>query len=177
MGYFAYKGRNAEGALVEGTLEGADSTAVATQLMTLGVTPVQIDETDGPATNGSGDFLSRLTRQKISMEDLLLFSRQMYGLLKAGVPIMRALGGLQESTTNLTFRNTLQRIRESLDAGRPLSTSLDAQAGVFSPFYVAMVYVGESTGRLEEIFLRLFHHLEFQNFMRAQVRSKFWNSR
>jgi MSHA biogenesis protein MshG len=42
---------------------------------------------------------------------------------------------------------------------------------VFSPFYVAMIYVGETTGRLEEIFLRLFHHLEFQDEMRTQVKS------
>jgi MSHA biogenesis protein MshG len=45
------------------------------------------------------------------------------------------------------------------------------QKGVFSPFYLAMVRVGEGTGRLEEVFLRLFHHLEFQEFMRSQVKS------
>jgi MSHA biogenesis protein MshG len=95
----------------------------------------------------------------------------MYALLKAGVPIMRALGGLHDSTTNPTFREALQGIRENLDGGRPLSVSMNNQKGVFSPFYVAMVYVGETTGMLEEIFLRLFHHLEFQEFMRTQVRS------
>jgi len=45
------------------------------------------------------------------------------------------------------------------------------RTGVFSPFYVAMVYVGETTGMLEEIFLRLYNHLEFQEFMRNQVKS------
>jgi MSHA biogenesis protein MshG len=103
--------------------------------------------------------------------DLLLFSRQMYSLLKAGVPILRALAGLQESSTSTAFKDTLRRVRESLESGRELSVSLQRQAPVFSPFYVAMVYVGETTGRLEEIFLRLFHHLEFQEEMRGQVKS------
>ena len=171
MGYFAYKGRDADGGLVEGVLEAADSGAAATQLFSNGVTPVHIGETDAPKGLDAGNFLSLLTRRKVRFEDLLLFSRQMYTLLKAGVPIMRALGGLQDSTANPAFRKTLQTIRESLDAGRPLSNAMSNQSDVFSPFYVAMVYVGETTGTLEDIFLRLFHHLEFQEFMRNQVRA------
>ena len=171
MGQFSYRGRDADGSLVEGVLEAADSSAVATQLFATGVTPVRIDETDDRSDANTDNLISRLTRRKVGQEDLLLFSRQMYTLLKAGVPIMRALGGLQESTTNPAFRETLRAIRENLDAGRPLSSSLNSQKHVFSPFYVAMVYVGETTGMLEEVFLRLFHHLEFQEFMRTQVRS------
>jgi MSHA biogenesis protein MshG len=101
----------------------------------------------------------------------MLFSRQMYTLLKAGVPIMRALVGLQESTTNKTFANVIREIRESLDAGRELSPSLARQPRIFTPFYVSMIRVGEMTGQLEEVFLRMFHHLEFEKFMREQVKS------
>lgn len=171
MGKFAYRGRNADGSLAEGVLDAADSTAVATQLAASGVTPVRIDaKTDAPQVK-SDDILSRLSRGKVGIEDLLLFSRQMYTLLKAGVPIMRALGGLQDSTTNPAFRETLRSIRVNLDSGQALSSSLNTQKQVFSPFYIAMVYVGETTGMLEQVFLRLFHHLEFQEFMRTQVRS------
>lgn len=171
MAHFAYKGRNAEGRLVEGVVEAADSAAVANQLFTIGVTPVEIGATEAPGSAPAGDLLSRLTRKKVTVEELSLFSRQLHALLKAGVPIMRALGSLQESTTDPTFRQTLRRVRESLDSGRPLATSMRDQPGVFSPFYVAMVYVGETTGLLDEIFLRLYQHLEFQAFMRGQVRS------
>jgi MSHA biogenesis protein MshG len=171
MSFFFYKGRDAEGSLVHGVLEAQDSSAVATQLFSTGVTPVEIGESAAPAGTSSGSIIARLMRPKVTNEDLLLFSRQMYALLKAGVPIMRALGGLHDSTTNPTFREALKGIRENLDGGRPLSASMNNQNGVFSPFYVAMVYVGETTGMLEEIFLRLFHHLEFQEFMRTQVRS------
>ena len=171
MAYFSYTGRNTAGELVRGVVEGADSGAVATQLFATGVTPVEIGETRRRQAGESIGVLQRLTQRPVSHEDLLLFSRQMYTLLKAGVPIMRALAGLQESSGNPTFRKVLQSIRENLDSGRPLSVALQRQDQVFSPFYVAMVYVGETTGMLEEIFLRLFNHLEFQEFMRNQVKS------
>ena len=101
----------------------------------------------------------------------MLFSRQMHALLKAGVPMMRALTGLQESTGNKVFTEIISDLREGLDAGRELSASLKHHPKVFSPFYVNMVSIGEMTGRLEEIFLRLFHHLEFEKFMAEQVKA------
>ena len=170
MAYFSYSGRNATGELVHGVLEGADSGAVATQLFGSGITPVEIGTARTPSVDGIGSLLARLTKRSVEPTELLLFSRQMYALLKAGVPIMRALAGLQESATNPAFREVLRDIRESLDNGRPLSTSMQ-RTGVFSAFYVAMVYVGETTGKLEEIFLRLYNHLEFQELMRNQVKS------
>jgi MSHA biogenesis protein MshG len=170
MAYFSYRGRNAAGELVQGVLEGPDSGAVATQLFGSGITPVEIGTAGKPGDDSARNLLARFTRRRVEQTELLLFSRQMYALLKAGVPIMRALAGLQESATNPTFREVLRDIRESLDNGRPLSASMQ-RTGVFSPFYVAMVYVGETTGMLEEIFLRLYNHLEFQEFMRNQVKS------
>jgi MSHA biogenesis protein MshG len=95
----------------------------------------------------------------------------MYTLLKAGVPIMRALAGLQESATNKTFAAVIQDLRESLDAGRELSAAMARQDDVFSQFYINMVRVGEMTGQLDEIFLRMFEHIEFEQFMRNQVKA------
>jgi MSHA biogenesis protein MshG len=171
MSYFAYKGRDADGQLVQGVLEAADPGGVAGQLLDSGVTPVESGAASRPREGTPAGFLQRLLQRPVQHEDLLLFSRQMHTLLKAGVPIMRALGGLVESTTSPSFRRTLNGVRESLDSGRPLSASLQRQGGVFSAFYVAMIYVGETTGALEEIFLRLFAHLDFQEFMRRQVRA------
>ena len=169
MAYFAYKARDSRGELVQGVVEGVDSGAVAAQLFGSGVTPVEIGETSVPSQSDSGGFVLR--KPKITAIDLMLFSRQMYSLLKAGVPILRALAGLQESSINPSFKNTLKGVRESLESGRELSASMRRQDDAFSPFYTAMVYVGETTGRLEEIFLRLFEHLEFQEHMRVQVKS------
>jgi MSHA biogenesis protein MshG len=171
---FAYKGRDVRGDLVEGTLDGDDSGLVATQLMNTGITPVEITRFHGLLVGASGKpgWLKRqLTEKPISPMDLILFSRQMYTLLKAGVPIMRALAGLQESTQNPTFSLLLQDLRESLDSGRELSTALRRHPKVFTPFYVSMVQVGEMTGMLDETFIRLFDYLEFERDMRERVKS------
>ena len=72
---------------------------------------------------------------------------------------------------NRAFAAVIRELREALDSGRELSQALARRPDVFGPFYVAMIRVGETTGRLEEVFLQLFHHLEFQKFMKDQVKS------
>lgn len=171
MPSFSYTGRNKSGELISGVFDGADSGSVADQLFGSGIIPIEIgltSKSDQPKANTNDTSRSN---EKVRHVDLLLFSRQMYTLLKSGVPIMRALAGLQESAMSKAFSNVLRGLRESLDSGRELSASLQRQGRVFSPFYVSMVRVGETTGMLEEVFLRLFHHLEFQKFMRDQVKA------
>src|SRR3989442_15261607 len=63
----------------------------------------------------------------------------------------------------------LQDVRASLDRGRDLSTAMRRHPKVFGPFYISMVRVGELTGALEEVFLRLFNHLEFEREIKNQV--------
>jgi MSHA biogenesis protein MshG len=168
---FAYKGRDAGGKLIEGVLEGASAGGVADLLLGRGITPVSIAETTaGAKASGDASGLS-LFRQKVQHVDILLFSRQIHTLLKSGVPIMRALSGLQESATNPAMKEVIRDVRESLEAGRELSVSLARHPEVFNPFYISMVRVGEATGLLDEIFLRLFDHLEFERYMREQVKS------
>jgi MSHA biogenesis protein MshG len=174
MGVFAYKGRNGRGDLVEGTLDGDDSGVIADQLMNTGITPTEIIQFRGVlgGTSGKPGWIKRqLTEKPITAMDLMLFSRQMYTLLKAGVPIMRALAGLQESTPNPTFSALLQDLRESLDSGRELSAAMRRHPKVFSPFYVSMVQVGEMTGMLDTTFIRLFEHLEFERDMRERIKT------
>jgi MSHA biogenesis protein MshG len=171
MPFFAYKARNARGELVQGVLESADSGGVAEQLFNTGITPIEIALTKKPALSGEGGWWTRLTEEKIRSIDVQLFSRQLYTLLKAGVPIMRGLAGLQESAINKSFGRVLGDIRESLDSGRELSAAMRRHPNVFSAFYLSMVRVGEMTGRLEEIFLRLFDHLEFERLMHERVRT------
>lgn len=172
MANFAYKGRDAAGKLIEGVLEGISSGAVADALFGRGITPLNIQETRGGASPGTGGAIDiQLFKPKVGHLDVLLFSRQIHTLLKAGVPIMRALNGLQESATNPAMRDVIRDIRESLEGGRELSLSLARHPKVFSPFYLSMVRVGEATGMLDEIFLRLFEHMEFERFMREQVKT------
>lgn len=173
MPNFAYRGRNAAGEIVQGIMEGATAGAVADLLVGKGTTPMEIKPTTAAPERADNDLgMNRsVFRQKVEHMDVLLFSRQIYTLLRAGVPIMRALAGLQESSTNSAMRGVLQDVRESLDSGRELSLSLARHPKVFSPFYLSMVRVGEMTGRLEEVFIRLFDHLAFERFMKDQVKS------
>ena len=173
MPNFAYRGRNGAGDIVQGIMEGATAGAVADLLFGSGVTPMEIKPTEasaGKADSGAGINI-QLFKQKVEHMDVLLFSRQIHTLLRAGVPIMRALAGLQESSVNPAMREVLQDVRDSLDSGRELSLSLARHPEAFSPFYLSMVRVGEMTGRLEEVFIRLFDHMAFERFMKDQVKS------
>jgi len=173
MAAFSYRGRNNAGEVVNGVLEGATAAAVADLLFGSGVTPLEIKPAPAGALKkkdeGAGGF--NLFAQKIEHADILLFTRQLYTLMKAGVPIMRALAGLQESSANPAMKSVLGQLRESLDSGREFSMSLARHPKIFTPFYLAMIRVGEMTGRLEEVLLRLFDHMEFERFMREQVKS------
>ena len=171
MANFSYRGRSSGGGLVNGSLEAMSASAVADQLLLQGITPLEIKPAPKQEDGAGLKFNLTLFAEKVRHVDVLLFSRQIYTLLKAGVPIMRALAGLQESSSNGAMKRLLQEVRESLDSGRELSASLARHSTVFPPFYLSMVRVGEMTGRLEEIFLRLFYHLDFEQFMRNQVKS------
>ncbi len=171
MPSFSYVGRSGDGARVEGTIDGATLSAAAGDLAARGIVPVDIREAAAKAAPGGGSANVSFGAAKVQAIDVMLFSRQLYTLLRAGVPIMRALLGLQESSASRAMVDVIRDVRGSLDAGRELSSSLARHPRVFTPFYLSMVKVGELTGQLEEIFLRLFEHLDFERFMRDQVKA------
>ena len=173
MPAFAYRGRKAGGDLVKGVLEGNTATAVADALFGTGVTPLEIRPVPAAPANGRPSLGASIEwfGDKVGHIDILLFTRQLHTLLKAGVPIMRALAGLQDSSQNSAMKSLLGDVRQSLESGHELSASLSRHPQAFSNFYLAMVRIGEMTGRLEEIFLRLFDHMEFERFMREQVKA------
>ena len=170
MAYYAWTGRNSAGEAVEGALEAGSAGLAADALFGSGVTPLSIEERAAPAEPGEGRGI-KLFGPRIVHADILLFTRQMHTLIKAGVPILRALGSLQDSSGNPAMRAMLHSVRDSLDQGRELSMSLARHPKLFTPFYLSMVRVGEISGRLEEIFLRLFDHMAFERFMREQVKA------
>ena len=169
MPEFAYRGRNAGGELVAGVLEGPSSGAVADQLFSTGITPVHIDHASA-APAKPAEFKLRVRAPKIGFSELMLFCRQLHTLLKAGVPIVRALAGLQESSQNPDLKRVIGDVREKLEAGQELSLGMSAHPQVFSPFMVNMVRVGELTGRLDEIFMRLYEFFAFEKKIGDEVR-------
>ena len=171
MPLFQYKGRNQRGEAVRGHLDAASPDAVAAQLLNSGVIPIDIIIAKARA-DVFGALRARLAAgTKISLTDLALFSRQMYTLLKAGVPIMQALRGLRESTQNPAFAKVIASLNESLDTGLDLNSAMRRHPQVFSSLYVNLVQVGETTGSLQEVFLQLTVYIEREKDTRDQIKS------
>lgn len=170
MNSYAWRGRNGSGELIAGVIDAENEASVADQLLGSGVTPVAIDARGTSLSAPKQDWWTALRSPPVTLEDLLLFSRQMYTLQRAGVPILRALAGLQASTAKATLIALLTDLRAGLDQGRELAVQMARHPRIFDSFYVAMIRVGEMTGRLTEVFQRLAEHLEFELDVRARVK-------
>jgi MSHA biogenesis protein MshG len=170
MALYAWRGRNSRGEAISGQLEAMTENGVADQLMTMGVAPVHIAPLVAAQVSTGDSWFERLNRKPVVVEDILIFSRQMYTLNKAGVPILRAFAGLEASSTKPAMVDMLKDIRASLDQGRELSAALGRHPQAFGAFYVSMIRVGEMTGRLTEVFLRLNEHMEFERDVRERIK-------
>ena len=122
MPFYEFKGRSGSGQLVDGEIEGSNSNAVAGLLMDRGVTPISIVEKK-VQVDVIEVVKDRFNLHKISIEELLMFTRQMAALIKAGIPITRAITGILESVENPLLVKSLRDILEQLESGRSLSVS------------------------------------------------------
>ncbi len=157
--------------MVEGMLEGGSPDAVASQLLNSGVTPIDIKEAPAAQPTTVQEAFTRLTSRPPELTDLMMFSRQMYTLMRSGIPINRAISALIESTRNAELVETLRDIQVDLESGRDLGSSLSRHPGIFSTLYVSMIRVGENTGRLDESFLRVSQYLERERDTRERIKS------
>src|SRR5574343_1829827 len=170
MALYEWRGRNSRGEAVNGQLEAMTEGGVADQLRAMGVAPVFIGPAQAKAAEQQESLWSRLSRKPVVTDDLLIFSRQMYTLNKAGVPILRAFAGLEASATKPAMVEMLRDIRSSLDQGRELSTAMARFSDLFGAFYLSMIKVGAMTGRLTEVFLRLTEHMEFERDVKERIK-------
>lgn len=173
MPVFEYKGRNNQGQAVNGNLEANSTDAAASQLLSTGITPIDIsqaekDQQETKSTSLNFDFNKN---KKPALDDLVLFSRQMYTLMRAGVPIIRAITGLADTTRNKVLQKALHNIRLEIEGGHELSTALAQHPDIFSHLFVSMVQVGENTGNLDEVFLQISGYLEREKNTRDQIKA------
>jgi len=166
---FQYKARGQRGDAIEGVIEAASTDLAASRLIEGGLTPVDIQPLK--QKTGMSTDIADLFPAKVQLVDLIQFSRQMHSLMKAGVPILSALSGLAAHTVNRTLAKTLTGVMESLQAGRDLSSSMAQFPEVFSVFYISLVRVGETSGRLEEVFHQLATYLQREKKTRDQIKS------
>ena len=170
MALFQYKARSARGDLLQGQIEEASVDVVAAQLLNGGITPVDIVETTA-SVDPWVNLQRSLFAKRPDLVELILFCRQMYTLMKAGVPIVRGMRGLSDSSRNPIMVEMLGDITDDLESGRELSTAMARYQDVFSSLFVSMVRVGENTGRLDEAFMRVGEYLEMERDTRQRIKS------
>ena len=171
MSQFHFTGRDAQGGKVSGLRESTSANSLAGELLAERITPLTIEE---QAASGGGDILAvlkeRLRSKKVDLDELIIFCRQMYSLSKAGVPIIRAIGGLAESNRNLYLREVLQDVRSNLEGGQGMAVALNAHPRVFNTLFVSMISVGENTGQLDQAFRQLSVYLELERETRKRIK-------
>jgi MSHA biogenesis protein MshG len=172
---FKYQGRNASGAKVSGILDGANATAIAEKLTRQHVIVTSIEETKAKAS-GQVDLQNinisdLLGLSAVTLDELIILCRQMYALMRAGVPILRAINGLAESSTGPKLKAALEDVAIQLESGHSLSSALNKHPKVFSPLFIAIINVGENTGQLDNSFIKLAGYFEREQETRKRIKA------
>ncbi len=165
MSLFSYSGRDTAGTLVKGTIEANSPEGVASQLMHNGITPIAID----PEKESAGFTMPQLLRKKVSLEELIMFARQMHSLTRAGVVLNNAVHGLGRSIHNERMQELLLDVEHSLNSGVSLSVALGRHDDVFDDMFINIIQVGENSGRLDLAFKQMAQYLELEKDTRRRV--------
>ncbi|MAG30581.1 MAG: MSHA biogenesis protein MshG [Deltaproteobacteria bacterium] len=171
MAVFEYSGRTSSGEQIRGQMESGSTSGVAAELAAKGITPLKIVQASGHQIELFEAFRAWNDRRKISLTDVIMFCRQMTTLTRAGVPITRGLRGLSETLRNPEFGRVLAEIADQLEKGHELANVLQRFPDIFSNLFVAIVHIGESSGRLEESFEQLYQYLTLEEETRKRVKS------
>ncbi|MBT8144440.1 MAG: type II secretion system F family protein, partial [Gammaproteobacteria bacterium] len=171
MAEFIYRGRGRDGNLIDGILDADNAEGVATRLVERGITPVDIRPATGGGSTDVAVIWRRLGGGRPQTKDMVMFCRQMNTITRAGIPLLRGLGSLAQSTHHPMLREALNDIIESLQAGRGLTESLRRHPEIFTPLFVNIVDVGENTGTLDTAFQRLYEYLRQDEDVRKKVTS------
>ncbi|WP_115720056.1 type II secretion system F family protein [Gallaecimonas mangrovi] len=164
MSQFYYRGRDERGQAVKGLVDAGSQEAAFDVLLARRIRPESVHPARQPLS-------FNLLSPKVELEDMLMLCRQMYSLTKAGIPILRAVAGMAETTPSKVLRGVLADIASQLESGRTLSTAMNRHPKVFPSLLVSVVHVGENTGRLDDAFLQLAEHLTQEQETRRRVKS------
>lgn len=169
MPNYLYRGRDARGKDIVGEITSANTDEVAKALIGRGIMPIDIAERSEKKKEINA-FDRFLKRQQVPLTEVIMFSRQMFSLLKAGVSLVKAISGLSETTTCEPLAIALKDVVSGLESGQTLATAMQAQQHIFSPLYLSMVHVGENTGRLDQAFQQTAIYLENDYETRKRVK-------
>jgi type IV pilus assembly protein PilC len=145
---FVYTGRNTSGKLVKGSLEAPSEVAVASRLVSLGLSPVSITR----ASENTGlkkEISIPGFKKKIKLKELAVMSRQMATMIGAGLSLLRSLNILADQTESKALAKILGIVRDDVETGTSTSDAFSKHSEVFPPLMVSMIRAGEAGGFLE----------------------------
>jgi len=175
MATFKYVGRNSSGAQVKGRIDSVDAAAVAEQLSRQQIIPIAIEQAVGKKASANDlanmDVGDLLGFNSISLDDLIVFCRQMYALVRSGVPILRAINGMADSCNSPKLQAALLEIASKLEGGFELSSAFNQHPKLFNPLFVSLVHVGENTGKLDDAFAKLASYFEREQETRKRIKT------
>ncbi|MDP5293435.1 type II secretion system F family protein [Oceanimonas sp. CHS3-5] len=170
MALFHFKAVSQNGEEQEGRLEGADQQAIVLQLQQRGLIPLSV-EPAGERSTGLLNMKLSLGRSNTGERHIQALTQDLAALLKAGVPLERALGIMIQVRDREEDTHLLSRIREGIQRGQALSVVLAEQNAGFSPFYLNMIRAAEISGNLDQGLADLAHYLERSRRLREKALS------
>ena len=177
MPVYRYKAVNAAGEVAAGELDAASEIEIVGRLRDQGLMPMQVVPASGAlaaaAARGPGRAPRRsvFAPRKVTSDHLMSMTRELATLLRAGLPLDRALELLIGLASTPLVAAMLQQIRDDVRGGKALSQALDARRDVFSRFYVNIVRAGEAGGALGVVLTRLADTMERNKELRETVKS------
>lgn len=163
MSLFTFRALDSQGVTQRGTLQAKDQSAAIAILHKRGWLLLQIDAA------GRQGLRHALQRGPLTGAALVSFTQQLATLLGAGQPLERSLGLLLKQPGQPQVRVLIERIRDHVKAGKPLSAALEEEGSTFSPLYLSMVRAGEAGGALESTLRQLSDYLERSQRLRGEV--------
>jgi type IV pilus assembly protein PilC len=150
MPTFVYKGRNRLNELVSGEKQAASQEELRTLLRREQVVMTQASE------KGREISIPKLGRgKKVKAKELAVFTRQFSVMIDAGLPLVSCLDILAQQQQNAFFKDVLNQVRQNVEEGATLASSLGKHPKVFDNLYTHMVEAGETGGVLDLILQRL----------------------
>jgi type IV pilus assembly protein PilC len=165
MSTYVFKAIDLAGHQARGEVEAESKQSVADQLKAKGLIVLDI------ADKRTSKEIELPWLNRVKLGDLSVMTRQLATMISSGMTILRALYVLEAQTENKKLAEQLVAVRKDVEAGLPLSDSLERHPRTFNPLYVSMTRAGETGGVLEESLLRIADQLEKEESLRRQVKS------
>ena len=159
MPTYRYVARSATGEVIQGTRDASTQAELLDLLRQQGLTPTSIDLSGG-STSSSRSKKNVGKGGRVKLSDLVLFSRQLATMIRAGLPLIEVLNILFDQVEKAKFKVVLRQVERDIQGGSAFCEALEKHPKVFDEFFVNMVRVGETAGMLDSILDQVAGYLE-----------------